>query len=103
MVTRAWCRRSRMPKSAVRPAMGEPNITLVTEAKVLRLHTNASGREVTGVVAEVKGAITMFTGDIVAVSCGAVNSSALLLRSTNDKHPDGLANGSGQDACHSSN
>ncbi len=29
------------------------------------------------------------------VSCGAVNSAALLLRSANDKHPDGLANSSG--------
>ena len=29
------------------------------------------------------------------VSCGAVNSAALLLRSANDAHPDGLANSSG--------
>jgi choline dehydrogenase-like flavoprotein len=29
------------------------------------------------------------------VSCGAVNSAALLLRSRNDKHPNGLANSSG--------
>jgi len=78
--------------SAVRPVMREPNITLATEAKVLRLHTSASGREVTGVVADVKGEQIMFTGDIVVVSCGAVNSSALLLRSANDKHPNGLAN-----------
>lgn len=80
---------------AVRPVMREPNITLLTEAKVLRLHTNASGREVTGVVAEVKGEPVIFSGDIVVVSCGAVNSSALLLRSANDKHPNGLANSSG--------
>ena len=32
--------------------------------------------------------------DIVVVSCGAINSAALLLRSANDKHPRGLANGS---------
>jgi choline dehydrogenase-like flavoprotein len=79
---------------AVRPVMRKPNVTIVTEAKVLRLHTNASGREVTGVVAEVKGEQTVFTGDVVVVSCGAVNSSALLLRSANDKHPRGLANNS---------
>jgi len=79
---------------AVRPVMREPNITLLTEAKVLRLHTSASGREVTGVVAEIKGEQMMYTGDIVVVSCGAVNSSALLLRSANDKHPHGLANNS---------
>jgi choline dehydrogenase-like flavoprotein len=36
-----------------------------------------------------------FSGDIVVVSCGAINSAALLLRSASDKHPNGLANGSG--------
>ena len=35
-----------------------------------------------------------FSADIVVVSCGAINSAALLLRSANDKHPSGLANGS---------
>ena len=80
--------------SAVQPVMRKPNITLVTEAKVLRLHTSASGREVTGVVADVKGEQITFSSDIVVVSCGAVNSSALLLRSSNDKHPNGLANNS---------
>ncbi|HEY2222561.1 GMC family oxidoreductase, partial [Actinomycetospora sp.] len=32
--------------------------------------------------------------DIVVVSAGAVNSAVLLLRSANDRHPAGLANGS---------
>jgi choline dehydrogenase-like flavoprotein len=32
---------------------------------------------------------------LVIVSCGAVNSAALLLRSANNKHPEGLANSSG--------
>ncbi len=31
---------------------------------------------------------------VVVVSCGAINSAALLLRSANDKHPRGLANSS---------
>src|SRR5437867_6230075 len=78
----------------VRPVMDKSNVTLVTEAKVLRLLTSESGREVSGVVAEVKGEPTTFTGNIVVVSCGAVNSAALLLRSANDQHPRGLANGS---------
>ena len=34
------------------------------------------------------------SSDIVVVSCGAINSAALLLRSANDQHPRGLANGS---------
>jgi choline dehydrogenase-like flavoprotein len=36
-----------------------------------------------------------YSADIVVVSCGAINSAALLLRSANDKHPNGLANRSG--------
>ncbi len=70
------------------------DVTLLTEAKVLRLHTSPSGREITGVVAEVKGELREFSGDIVVVACGAVNSAALLLRSANDRHPRGLANNS---------
>jgi choline dehydrogenase-like flavoprotein len=35
-------------------------------------------------------------GGIVVVSCGAANSAKLLLLSANDKHPNGLANGSDQ-------
>ncbi len=72
------------------------NVTLVTEAKVVRLHTNPSGREVTTVEAEVSGETQFFSGDIVVVACGAINSAALLLRSANDQHPHGLANRSHQ-------
>jgi len=36
-----------------------------------------------------------YRGDIVVVACGAINSAALLLRSSNWAHADGLANGSG--------
>jgi choline dehydrogenase-like flavoprotein len=36
-----------------------------------------------------------FTADVVIVSCGAINSAALLLRSASDRHPNGLANASG--------
>jgi choline dehydrogenase-like flavoprotein len=38
----------------------------------------------------------MFQADIVVVACGAINSAALLLRSANDHHPNGLANRSDQ-------
>ena len=37
-----------------------------------------------------------YSADIVAVACGAANTAALLLSSANDKHPNGLANGSDQ-------
>lgn len=72
-------------------ALGYPNVHLKTNAKVDRLLTSASGREVTGVVV---GAET-FSADVVIVACGAINSAALLLRSAGDRHPNGLANRSG--------
>jgi choline dehydrogenase-like flavoprotein len=81
---------------AVRPALAFPNVTLLRNAKALRLQTNARGSQVTEVVAEVAGGREVFRGDIVVVSCGAVNSAKLLLMSANDAHPRGLANGSDQ-------
>ena len=81
---------------AVRPAVEFPNVTLLRNAKALKLHTNANGTAVTEVVADVAGQRDVFRGDIVVVSCGAANSAKLLLMSANDKHPNGLANGSDQ-------
>lgn len=79
----------------VDPALKHDNVTMLTGAHVRRLQTDPTGRTVTGVVAELEGESTQeFSADIVVVSCGAVNSAALLLRSANDKHPDGLANSS---------
>jgi choline dehydrogenase-like flavoprotein len=80
----------------VDPALESTNVALVTGANVRRLETDAGGRTVTAVEAEVGGVATRFTADVVVVSCGAVNSAALLLRSANDKHPNGLANSSDQ-------
>jgi len=78
----------------VRPALEQPNVTLLTQAKVTRLDTGPSGREVTTVHVERNGTQETYTAGIVVVSCGAINSAALLLRSANDRHPRGLANGS---------
>ena len=79
---------------AVDPALEHKNVTLLTNAKVAKLETSTSGREVAAVVVERNGSTERYTADFVVVSCGAINSAALLLRSTNDKHPRGLANGS---------
>jgi choline dehydrogenase-like flavoprotein len=79
---------------AVNPALAHPNLTLLTNALVTKLETSASGREITAVHIEREGVPERFTADVVAVSCGAINSAALLLRSANDRHPRGLANGS---------
>jgi choline dehydrogenase-like flavoprotein len=87
--------------SAVRPVMGQDNVTLLTEAKVLKLHTSDSGREISSVEVAVTDSdsgetrVQHFSGDIVVLACGAVNSSVLMLRSANKQHPQGLANSSG--------
>jgi choline dehydrogenase-like flavoprotein len=81
---------------AVRPAVEHPNVTLLTNAKAVRLDTNDAGTEVTGVVVERDGAEERYAGDVVVVACGAANSARLLLESATDRHPGGLANGSDQ-------
>jgi choline dehydrogenase-like flavoprotein len=78
----------------VDPALKYPNVTLLTKAYVSRLETTASGREVSSVVVERNGVTERYSADVVVVSCGAINSAALLLRSANDRHPRGLANSS---------
>jgi choline dehydrogenase-like flavoprotein len=79
----------------VQPALEHPNVRLLTRARALRLETSASGREVERVVFERDGAEESVAADLVVVACGAINSAALLLRSASDRHPKGLANGSG--------
>jgi choline dehydrogenase-like flavoprotein len=76
--------------TCVLPAMATGKLTLRTHAKVARLETDASGKKVTKIHAHVNGgAREEFSADIVVVSCGAINSAALLLMS-------GVANSSGQ-------
>ncbi len=79
---------------AVAPALQWPNVTLLTRALVKRLATSPSGREVTGVHLVHENEEQVFSADVVVVSCGAINSAALLLRSRSDRHPSGLANAS---------
>ncbi|OLC53329.1 MAG: dehydrogenase [Acidobacteria bacterium 13_1_40CM_4_69_4] len=80
----------------VDPALEHSNVTLLTNAFVSRLETGPSGREVTRVHVERDGARETYSAGLVVVSCGAINSAALLLRSASDRHPNGLANGSDQ-------
>jgi choline dehydrogenase-like flavoprotein len=73
-----------------------PNFTLLTGAYVSKLDTDPSGRSVTGVRVTRAGVEETYSADIVVVACGALSSALLLLRSANDRHPNGLANGSDQ-------
>jgi choline dehydrogenase-like flavoprotein len=79
----------------VRPALRHANVTLRTRAYVTRLETNSSGREVSEVVVLRDGEEERYAASLVVVAGGAINSAALLLRSASERHPRGLANGSG--------
>ncbi len=80
----------------VRPALEHRNVSLRTRAIVTRLETNAAGSNVERVIVERDGVEETYDADIVVVSAGAANSAKILLASANDRHPNGLANGSGQ-------
>ncbi len=79
----------------VTPASALPNVDIWTSAFAERLLTNAAGTRVETVEVSVRGERRRVSAPLVIVSCGAVNSAALLLRSTSDRHPNGLANSSG--------
>ncbi len=79
----------------VRPALQRGNVELRRNTLARRLLTDATGRRVTGVELERDGAVSRVDAPVIVVSCGAVNSAALLLRSATDRHPNGLANSSG--------
>jgi len=80
----------------VRPALEHPNVTLLTDSQVLKLVTDPSGKSVSEVLVDRGGKTESFRASLVVVSAGAANSARLLLMSANDKHPNGLANGSDQ-------
>lgn len=80
--------------NAVLPALLSGNVTLLTNALVNKLHTNASGSEIKSVDVLHNGSTESYSAPVVVVSCGAANSATLFLRSANDKHPHGLANSS---------
>jgi choline dehydrogenase-like flavoprotein len=80
----------------VRPALTQPNVTLLTNATARRLITDDAGTAVTEVEVDHDGESEIYGADIVVVSCGAANTAKLLLASANDRHPNGLANGSDQ-------
>ena len=73
-----------------------PNFTLLTGAYVSKLGTDPSGRSIRDVHVTRNGQEERYSADIVVAACGALSSALLLLRSANDAHPKGLANGSDQ-------
>lgn len=104
--------------NCIREILHLPNVTLMTNSRVTRLITNASGTAVTEVEVihtgsgqpygsaakptetqappSTKGKTVTYSADLFCVCAGAVNSAVILLASANDKHPNGLANSSDQ-------
>jgi choline dehydrogenase-like flavoprotein len=81
----------------------------MTNTRVTRLLTNASGTAITEVEVEHSGrqlhepgsqtpekGIATYSANIFCLAAGAINSAVVLLASANEKHPTGLANGSDQ-------
>ncbi len=105
--------------NCIREILHLPNVTLMTNSRVTRLVTNSAGTAVTAVEvihagsgkpygtaskpaethappASATGQTAVYTADLFAVCAGAINSAVILLASANEKHPEGLANGSDQ-------
>jgi choline dehydrogenase-like flavoprotein len=79
----------------LRPVLHRGNVELWTGACATRLLTNGAGTRVTAVEIQRGDQMLRVEAPLVIVSCGAINSAALLLRSANERHPRGLANSSG--------
>ncbi|MEM7553076.1 MAG: GMC family oxidoreductase [Cyanobacteria bacterium P01_A01_bin.84] len=72
------------------------NVTLLVGADVKSLIVEDNcPQQVRGIETLLEGKKEVFSADIVVLACGAINSAALLLRSGNSQHPNGLANSSG--------
>jgi choline dehydrogenase-like flavoprotein len=82
--------------TGISPALKSGAVTLKTRAKAVCLYTNPSGSEIKAVQAKIGEQSYLFLGSIFVLSCGAINSAALLLRSANEKHPHGIANRNNQ-------
>jgi choline dehydrogenase-like flavoprotein len=77
-------------------ALKDPNITLETAADVTRLETDSSGKRIAAVHYRQDGVDHRVAPKLVILSAGAVMSAVLLLRSADEKNPNGLANKSDQ-------
>jgi choline dehydrogenase-like flavoprotein len=79
----------------VAPALAHPNVRLLTKTKAMRLIAGPDQR-IAALEAEGADGARRYRARVYVLAAGAVNSAALLLRSGDDAHPNGLANASGQ-------
>ncbi|MCW2120558.1 GMC oxidoreductase [Flavobacterium sp. 7A] len=81
--------------NALRQALSYENVELWINAHVQKLYTNEAGNKISKIELEYNGKTITLNSDLVILSCGAINSSVLLLKSANEQYPNGLANSSG--------
>lgn len=79
----------------VAPALAHPNVRLLTRTRVQRLICGPE-RHILAVEAAGADGARRYRARAYVLAAGAVNSAALLLRSSDDDHPNGLANRSDQ-------
>lgn len=79
----------------LRPALQHPNVSLLAGARVRRLISGTDGREIVAAEIERAGEILKIEAPLFILSAGAINSALILLRSANEKNPNGVANSSG--------
>ena len=79
----------------IQPALATGRVDILTNCYVQRLLLGADGNRVEAVEVMRNGHVEVLRAGVVVVSCGAINSTALLLRSACDTAPKGVANGSG--------
>ncbi len=98
--------------NCIRQILHLPNVTLMTNTRVIRLLTNPNGTAVTSVEVEHSGpqahttseppaatpekGLARYEANLFCLCAGAVNSAVILLASASDTHPRGLANASDQ-------
>ena len=80
---------------AVRPALAA-GVRLATDTSIHRLVTDGTGRRILAAEGRQHGRPVRIAASTFVVSCGAVGSAVLLLRSADHANPTGLANSSGQ-------
>ena len=79
----------------IRPALATGRVDILTNCYVERLLLSTDGKSVEGVEIKRNGRVEIIRAHVVVVSCGAINSAALLLRSACEAAPEGVANASG--------
>lgn len=81
---------------ALRPSLQDDNVDLLTRTYVDTLTVSADGKSVVEASGTRDGRPVRIVADKFVVAGGATNTTALLLRSRSEHHPEGLGNSSGQ-------